>query len=55
MDKRRTPRRQKHVILLRDLAARREVVGGAAKLLFGERREPAEARPGPNVPAPKKS
>jgi len=30
------------VILLRDLAPRKDVTGGAGKRLFGERREPSE-------------
>jgi hypothetical protein len=45
MSKDRMGKRTKHsssVVLLRDLAPRNEVTGGTSKVLFGERREPAE-------------
>jgi hypothetical protein len=44
MSKDKTPKRTKkgNVVLLRDLTPRKEVAGGSGKLLFGERREPAD-------------
>jgi len=48
MNKDKTVRRRKNsssVVLLRDLAPRKEVAGGAGKVLFGERREPAKDAP----------
>jgi hypothetical protein len=36
------------VVLLRDLAPRKEVSGGSGKLLFGERQEPADDAPKPD-------
>ena len=40
------PRKDRsRVILIRDLAPRKDVIGGAGKLLFGERQETTEDPP----------